>query len=209
MRLPLSRIAGIAENAARRIKADRRMQAAGKTVILDRDGVINKDAPDHVRTPEQWMPIGGSLEAIAALHQAGWQVVVATNQSGIARGLFDGEALAAIHRRMCREIERHGGRIDAIAFCPHGPWDDCDCRKPAPGLVHALEGQLGRSLKGSPFVGDSRRDLDTAIAAGCRPILVRTGNGRCTEQASGQVPDAVHDDLRAFVAALLGAEEQR
>jgi len=188
------------------VKADNRMQATGKTVILDRDGVINEDAPGHVRGPDQWNPIPGSLEAIAALHRAGWQVVVATNQSGIARGLFDSEALAAIHRRMCREIEHHGGRIEAIAYCPHDASEGCRCRKPAPGLVHELERRLGRKLTGSPFVGDSRRDLEAAIAAGCRPVLVRTGNGRRTETVPGHFAYAVHDDLRGFVAALLEPE---
>ena len=170
-------------------------------VILDRDGVINQDAADFIRSADAWRPLPGAPEAIARLHAAGWWIAVATNQSGIARGLFDARALAAIHDRMEQVIRQAGGRIDHVAFCPHGPADGCGCRKPAPGLIHDIEAALGMNARGAPFVGDALRDLRAARAAGCRPVLVRTGRGRQTERelddeaAQGVM---VFDDLAAF-----------
>ena len=146
-------------------------------IILDRDGVINEDSDDYIKSPSEWSPIRGSLEAIARLHRAGWHVVVATNQSGIARQLFDLDTLARIHETMHRRVIESGGLIDAVFFCPHGPDDGCRCRKPLPGMFHDIAGRLHINLAGVPAVGDSLRDLQAAQAAGARPILVKTGKG--------------------------------
>ena len=173
-------------------------------VILDRDGVINRDSADFVKTPDEWQPLPGSIEAIAALSKAGFTVAVASNQSGLARGLLDRKALRAMHRKLRRLVASEGGRVDRIVVCPHGPDDGCRCRKPAPGLLERLAKHYGRSLAGVPVIGDSPRDLEAAAAAGAMPILVRTGNGTRTE---AQLPGAfrnirVYDDLAAAAAVL-------
>lgn len=185
------------------------MPSAG-LVILDRDGVINEDSPDFIRSPDAWRAIPGSLDAIARLTRSGWRVAVATNQSGIARGLFDQATLEAIHLRMLMAVEAAGGRIEVIAHCPHGPHSNCDCRKPRPGLLHSIAAQLARPIAAAPCVGDSLRDLMAARAAGCQPVLVRTGRGRETEARLGEIPDTattipVFDDLQGFVADLTGS----
>jgi len=146
-------------------------------IILDRDGVINEDADDYIKSPSEWNPIRGSLEAIARLHRAGWHVVVATNQSGIARKLFDLDTLARIHETMHRRVIESGGLIDAVFFCPHGPEDGCRCRKPLPGMFHDIAERLHINLAGVPAIGDSLRDLHAAKAAGASPMLVKTGKG--------------------------------
>jgi len=146
-------------------------------IILDRDGVINEDSDDFIKSPSEWNPIRGSLEAIARLHRAGWRVVVATNQSGIARKLFDLDTLARIHETMHRRVIESGGLIDAVFFCPHGPDDGCRCRKPLPGMFHDIAERLHINLAGVPAIGDSLRDLQAAQAAGASPILVKTGKG--------------------------------
>ena len=146
-------------------------------IILDRDGVINEDSDEYIKSPSEWNPIRGSLEAIARLHRAGWRVVVATNQSGIARKLFDLDTLARIHETMHRRVIECGGLIDAVFFCPHGPDDGCDCRKPRPGMFYDIAARLNISLAGVPAIGDSLRDLQAAQAAGASPILVKTGKG--------------------------------
>jgi D-glycero-D-manno-heptose 1,7-bisphosphate phosphatase len=146
-------------------------------IILDRDGVINEDSDDFIKSPSEWNPIRGSLEAIARLHRAGWHVVVATNQSGIARKLFDLDTLARIHETMHRRVIESGGLIDAVFFCPHGPDDGCRCRKPLPGMFHDIAERLHINLAGVPAIGDSLRDLQAAQAAGASPILVKTGKG--------------------------------
>jgi len=146
-------------------------------IILDRDGVINEDSDDFIKSPSEWSPIRGSLEAIARLHRAGWRVVVATNQSGIARKLFDLDTLARIHETMHRRVIESGGLIDAVFFCPHGPDDGCRCRKPLPGMFHDIAERLHINLAGVPAIGDSLRDLQAAQAAGASPILVKTGKG--------------------------------
>lgn len=177
--------------------------AQPKLLVVDRDGVINKDSPDYIRTPDEWIPLPGSLEAIAALNRAEYEVVVATNQSGVGRGLFTAEVLAAIHRKMTAGVEAAGGRLAGIFFCPHAPEANCDCRKPRPGLLRQIETAFGCSLTGQPIVGDSERDLVAAQAVGGRAILVRTGNGRDTEarlKASSGIE--VFDDLAAVAAAL-------
>jgi D-glycero-D-manno-heptose 1,7-bisphosphate phosphatase len=174
-------------------------------MILDRDGVINEDSPDYVRSPEDFKPVPGSLEAIAMLTQAGVRVAVATNQSGLARGYFNLDALNAIHRRLHERVSALGGRIDTIAFCPHGPNDACQCRKPKPGLVLSLIERVGVSAPGVSFVGDSVRDLEAAYVAGVQPVLVRTGNG---ERSSAELPAHLGDvptyaDLHAAVSSFL------
>ena len=177
-----------------------------KLIVLDRDGVINEDSDAYIKSPEEWQPIPGSLEAIAALNRAGYQVVVATNQSGIARGLYDLDTLARIHEKMHQALAAVGGHIEAVFFCPHGPDDDCDCRKPRPGLFHDIAGRLRISLEGVPAIGDSLRDLQAAEAVGALPILVRTGKGRKTEAELGDAGIPVFDDLAAAVRWLLEEE---
>lgn len=146
-------------------------------VILDRDGVINHDSPDYIKSPEEWVPIDGSLEAIARLHHAGIRVVVATNQSAVGRKLMDMDALNRIHERMHRQLAEVGGVVEAIFFCPHSPSANCVCRKPGTGMLDAIGERLRVDLEGVPMVGDSERDLVAARKVGARPMLVRTGKG--------------------------------
>ncbi len=177
-----------------------------KVVVLDRDGVINEDSAAFVKSPDEWIPLPGSIEAIAELSRAGYRVVLATNQSGLARGLFDRATLEAIHQKMRRHVARHGGELAGIFFCPHGPDEICDCRKPATGMLHQIEAQFGLSLRGCWFVGDSLRDLQAGRKHGCRPVLVRTGNGGATEKVlyDHALADVlVFDDLRQAAGALL------
>jgi len=170
-----------------------------KFVILDRDGTINHDSDQYIKSPEEWKPIKGSMEAIARLTQAGYRIVVATNQSGIARGLFDMATLNAIHDAMHRAAAQAGGRIDAIFFCPHAADSDCECRKPRPGMLLEIARRFNVPLDEVHMVGDAVRDLQAAAAAGARPVLVLTGKGRKTQQA-GDLPRGtqVFDDLAAF-----------
>jgi D-glycero-D-manno-heptose 1,7-bisphosphate phosphatase len=174
-----------------------------KLVVLDRDGTINHDSEQFIKSPAEWKPIKGSLEAIARLTQAGYRVVIATNQSGIGRGLFDTATLNAIHDTMHRAVHQAGGRIDAIFFCPHRDEDNCDCRKPKPGMLREIARRLNVDLEGVPAVGDSLRDLQAAAAAGAQPVLVLTGKGRKTREAGG-LPrgTAIYPDLAAFAAQL-------
>lgn len=181
------------------------MASADRLVILDRDGVINRDSDDYIKSLDEWIPYPSSIEAIARLSRAGWTVAVATNQSGIARGYYDEATLAAMHGELHRLVEAAGGSIAHIAYCPHGPDDDCDCRKPLPGLLVQIRNALGLdSLEGSWMVGDSLRDLQAGEPLGCKPVLVRTGKGERT-LAKGQGLEAaeVFDDLAAFVDWLL------
>ena len=173
-------------------------------VILDRDGVINEDSDEYIKSPGEWHPIPGSLAAIARLHRAGWRVVVATNQSGVARGLFDLDTLMRIHEKMYRSVRDAGGQIDAVFFCPHAPADNCRCRKPRPGLLLDIASRLRIDLTGVPLIGDSIRDLQAARAAGARPLLVRTGKGAATLEHPGLDPDIpVFRDLAGAVDVLL------
>lgn len=177
----------------------------GKLVILDRDGVINHDSDGFVKTPDEWQPIDGSLEAIAALNRAGFQVAVATNQSGVGRGLIDPPTLEAIHEKMRRLVRDAGGDIGRIAYCPHHPDDECGCRKPATGMYEKIGRHFGRPLDGVPIIGDSLRDLEAATAIGGRPILVLTGNGEntlSTLSARGETVEH-YPDLAAAVDALI------
>jgi D-glycero-D-manno-heptose 1,7-bisphosphate phosphatase len=177
-------------------------------IILDRDGVINHDSDEFIKTPAEWEPIDGSLEAIARLNYAGYRVVVITNQSGIARGLLDVETLNRIHSKMRRMLAQMGGRIEAIMYCPHGPEDGCSCRKPHNGSFADLAHRLRVNLDNVPAIGDSMRDIQAAKASGARPILVKTGKGERT-LAEG-LPDEVEvfDDLAAVVDALLEPQLQ-
>ena len=173
-----------------------------RLVILDRDGVINQESDAYIKTPEEWIPLPGSLEAIARLHRNGFKVVVASNQSGVARHLFSLDTLAAIHGRMKREVEAAGGKIDSIFFCPHGPKEACDCRKPKPGLLKQIAERYGVRLQGIPMIGDSERDLQAARAVGGRPILVKTGNGLKTLEEDHDVEES-YEDLAAAAAQLV------
>jgi D-glycero-D-manno-heptose 1,7-bisphosphate phosphatase len=175
-----------------------------KLVILDRDGVINQDSDDYIKSVDEWIPIPGSMEAIARLNQAGYHVVVATNQSGVARGYFDQSTLNAMHHKMHKLLTKMGGHVDGILFCPHSPEDDCDCRKPGTGMYKDIARRWGVSLKGVPVVGDSRRDLEAAVAVGATPILVKTGKGmRTISNLSGLGEVAIYDDLAHAVNTLI------
>lgn len=158
-----------------------------KLVILDRDGVINQDRDDFVKSAAEWQPLPGSLEAIALLNQAGFRVVVATNQSGIGRNLFDMQALNAMHDKLHRSLGQIGGRVDAIFFCPHTPDAQCDCRKPKPGLYLDIAQRFNVRLEKATVIGDSLRDLQAAAAVGARCLLVKTGKGEKT-LAKGGLP---------------------
>ena len=174
-----------------------------KLVILDRDGTINQDSDQYIKSPAEWKPIPGSLEAIARLTQGGWRIAVATNQSGLSRGLFDMSTLNAIHAEMHRAVGQAGGRIDAIFFCPHAADSNCECRKPKPGLLHEVASRFGVDLEGVPMIGDSLRDVTAAAAAGAQPGLVLTGKGRKT-RAAGGLPRGteIAADLAAIAARL-------
>jgi D-glycero-D-manno-heptose 1,7-bisphosphate phosphatase len=175
-----------------------------KLVILDRDGVINIDSDQFIKTPEEWKPIPGSLDAIARLNHAGYRVVVASNQSGIGRGLFDMAALNAINEKMYKALAQVGGRIDALFYCPHPAEANCTCRKPRPGMFEDIARRFNVSLAGVPSIGDSLRDLQAAVAAGGMPILVLTGKGAKT-QAAGGLPEhtRVYQDLAEAVRAII------
>ena len=178
-----------------------------KLIILDRDGVINEDSDDYIKSVEEWIPLPGSIEAIARLSKAGYIITVATNQSGIGRKLLDEYELAAIHQTMCDRVEAAGGCINGVFFCPHRPDEGCACRKPAIGLFTQIECEFGTSVKNVPFVGDSLTDIAAARMAGCTPVLVRTGKGERTLQEAGPNELAevcTYQDLSSFVDSLLG-----
>lgn len=179
-----------------------------KLVILDRDGVINEEADNYIKSPDEWIPIAGSVEAITRLCQADYRVIVVTNQSGVARGLLTLEDLHAINERMQQAVANSGGRIDAVFICPHKPDDDCDCRKPRPGLLHSVMDRLDIELGGVPLVGDSLRDVQSAMVVGATPVLVRTGHGERTLDQNRHLENVhVFDDLASFVDDLLGADD--
>lgn len=175
-------------------------------IILDRDGVINQDSDAFIKSPNEWQPINGSLEAIALLNQHDYRVVVITNQSGIARGLFARRTLQAIHRKMLDAVRDAGGQIDSIYCCPHGPDDQCQCRKPKPGLMKQFSEEHDVDLSGLPMIGDSMRDLQAAAAVGAQPILVRSGKGeRIVDQvATLNIP--IYENLYEASTALINAE---
>ncbi|MDN3638006.1 D-glycero-beta-D-manno-heptose 1,7-bisphosphate 7-phosphatase [Simiduia curdlanivorans] len=173
-----------------------------KLVILDRDGVINQDSDAFVKSVNEWIPIPGSIEAIAELSRAGFTVVVATNQSGLSRGLFDLDDLEAMHAKLAQLVEEQGGSMAAVFYCPHGPDDQCNCRKPKPGLIDAIEAEFDTSAEGVPLVGDSLRDLEAGLTKGCLPILVRTGKGAATEQKLQQAPVESLVNVKVFDSLL-------
>jgi D-glycero-D-manno-heptose 1,7-bisphosphate phosphatase len=175
-----------------------------KLVILDRDGVINYDSDQYIKSPEEWKPIPGSLAAIARLNQAGYRVVVASNQSGVGRGLFETDTLMAIHDKMLKALAQVGGRIDAIFFCPHTNGDNCECRKPKAGMYKEIAARFNADLAGVPAIGDSMRDLQAAAAVGAQPILVLTGKGRKTADDPDLPPDTLKfPDLAAAAAHIV------
>ncbi len=179
-----------------------------KLIVLDRDGVINEDLERPVGHPDEWVPLPGSLEAIARLHQAGWHVAVATNQSGIDRGLIALETLHAIHQRMHESVNKVGGKIDVVAFCPHSDSSQCDCRKPAPGMLYTISERLDIDLSTVVLVGDSLRDMQAAMATAATPIIVRTGKGQMTlDNNKGLEHIPAYDDLASYVDALLAPKE--
>ncbi|MFN4330138.1 MAG: D-glycero-beta-D-manno-heptose 1,7-bisphosphate 7-phosphatase [Limnobacter sp.] len=177
-----------------------------KLIILDRDGVINEDSDAYIKSPDEWTPIPGSMDAIARLNRGGYRVVVATNQSGIARGLFDLETLSAMHKKMHDLANQAGAHIDGVFFCPHGPDDKCNCRKPKSGLFEEIAARVGIDLQGVPTVGDSLRDLQAGAAMGCKTMLVKTGKGKKTAADKKEELPAgtqVFADLAAVAAHLV------
>jgi D-glycero-D-manno-heptose 1,7-bisphosphate phosphatase len=181
-----------------------------KLVILDRDGTINQDSAEFIKSADEWQPLPGALEAIARLNHAGWHVVVVSNQSGLGRGLFEVSDLNEIHDKMYRMFAVFGGRIDAVFYCPHGPNEGCHCRKPEPGLFEQIADRYGINLKGVPVVGDTARDVLAGSAVGCEPHLVLTGKGAAfkgrTLPENFPAHTTVHADLPAFVEFLLERE---
>ena len=157
-----------------------------KLIILDRDGVINEDSSDYIKTVDEWVAIPDSMNAIARLNRGGYRVTIATNQSGISRGLFDLETLAEMHKKLLQQANQAGGHIDGIFFCPHGPNDNCDCRKPKTGLFKQIQARMSTNLEEVPCVGDSLRDLEAGVKMGCTPYLVRTGKGATTEKEQAE-----------------------
>jgi len=178
-----------------------------RLIVLDRDGVINHDSEAFIKSPDEWRPVPGSLEAIARLNQAGFRVVVATNQSGVGRGLLDFATLTAIHDKMYRALAHAGGRIDAIFFCPHTADSRCECRKPKPGMLREIGVRFNVDMSGVACVGDGLRDLQAAESVGAQPMLVLTGKGEKTLREGGFPRNTVIFPDLAFVAsALLVAE---
>jgi D-glycero-D-manno-heptose 1,7-bisphosphate phosphatase len=175
-------------------------------VILDRDGVINEESHEYIKSPEEWHPIPGSLAAIAKLKNAGCQVVVATNQSGIARGLYSEEALSLIHQKMTNSLKNLGVELDGIFYCPHHPNDQCPCRKPEPGLFYTIADQLQADLNQAIMIGDSKRDIEAALKVGADPILVLTGNGLKTLREMGSEVPAHYTNLAIAVDAILSTK---
>ncbi len=180
-----------------------RRRGRSRLIVVGRDGVVNECRDGGLRSPADWRPVPGSLDAIARLHRAGWQVVVMTNQPGLGEGWLDSERLNLIHERLRMELARVGGRLSAIFYCPHAPDAGCGCRKPGAGLAESLARRLRISLVGVPFVGDDAEDLACARAVSARPVLVRTGRGRETEGSESLDGVEVHDDLAGFAARLL------
>lgn len=189
------------------------MMKTPKLVILGRDGILNQYREGHVTVPEEWLPIDGALDAVSRLNHAGWHTVVATNQSGIGRGMIDMTAVNAVHAHMNQMLMAQGARVDAVFFCPHTPEDGCDCRKPKPGMILDIGRRYGVDLATVPMVADTLRDLQAAQAAGCEPHLVQTGRAAAFDEATlndvmQQVPGAhVHADLAAFAEFLLARDE--
>lgn len=185
-----------------------------KLIVLDRDGTLSPDPEDFVRAPEDWVPLPGALEAVARLNHGGWRVVLASNQSGLGRGLFDMATLNAVHARMHKLLAAAGGRIEAVFFCPHAPEDECCCRKPAAGLFLDIARRMGVPLDSMVAAGDSVRDVQAAAAAGCEAHLIRTGQSLPVGDGAPLPPDVpagtrVHADLSAFADFVLARDAQK
>lgn len=174
-----------------------------KLLILDRDGVINQDSDAYIKSLDEWIPIPSAITAIARLSKAGWTVAVATNQSGIARGYYDLATLESMHQRLRKLVAEQGGELGVVVYCPHGPDEGCDCRKPKPGMLRQIAQHYGVELRGTWFVGDSRGDLDAALAVDCQPVLVKTGKGERTLTKPLPEGTLVFDDLAAVADQLL------
>lgn len=174
-----------------------------KLLILDRDGVINQDSDAYIKSLDEWIPIPSAITAIARLSKAGWTVAVATNQSGIARGYYDLATLESMHQRLRELVAEQGGEVGLVVYCPHGPDEGCDCRKPKPGMLLQIAQHYGAELHGIWFVGDSRGDLDAALAVDCQPVLVKTGKGERTLAKPLPQGTLVFDDLAAVADQLL------
>lgn len=187
------------------------LPVSNKLIILDRDGVINEDSDDYVKSLEEWIPIPGSIQAVADLSKAGYIIAVATNQSGIGRGLFDLDELELMHDKLCALVEEAGGEIAGIFYCPHTPEDNCECRKPKSGLMDSIASELGLPVKNAYIVGDSQRDLEAGFHRGCLPVLVKTGKGQKSLISLPEKNPAlfaqtkVFDNLRTFVNELLAS----
>lgn len=174
-----------------------------KLLILDRDGVINYDSDAYIKSVEEWIPLPGSIEAIAQLSKAGWTVAIATNQSGIARGYYDIATLDAMHARLRTLVAEQGGEVGLVVYCPHGPNEGCDCRKPKPGMLKIIAEHYKVPLAGIWFVGDSLGDLEAAKAVDSQPVLVKTGKGEKTQAKNLPVGTLIFDDLAAVAAELI------
>jgi D-glycero-D-manno-heptose 1,7-bisphosphate phosphatase len=174
-----------------------------KLLILDRDGVINFDSDDYIKSVAEWIPLPGAVAAIADLSKAGWTVAVATNQSGLARGYYDEQALEAMHQQLRKLVAKQGGEVGLIVHCPHGPDDGCACRKPKPGMLEQIAAHYGVSLAGIWFVGDSLGDLQAAVTVDCQPVLVKTGKGMRTVGKDLPPDTLIFEDLAAVAAQLL------
>ena len=180
-----------------------------KLVVLDRDGVINEEQEQPIKTPDDWVAIDGSIEAIASLCQADYQVVVVTNQSAISHGMLTVDEVNVVHQHMQQTVVAQGGRIDAVMFCPHKPGDDCNCRKPKPGMLHSLMERLDIDLNGVPLVGDSLRDVQLAMVVGATPVLVKTGHGTLTIEENKHLEGVdMYENLAEFVEQLLATETE-
>lgn len=173
-------------------------------IILDRDGVINHDSDDYIKSESEWMPLPRSIEAIVKLGQHGYRIAVITNQSGIRRGMFDLNTLESMHNKLRRLAQDAGGHVDCIYFCPHGPDDNCTCRKPKTGMYEQFALEHDIDLKGIPAVGDSYHDLQAAAAMGCLPMLVKTGKGLRTLQQHPNLPYPIFEDLYDVVQHIVG-----
>ncbi len=174
-----------------------------KLLVLDRDGVINYDSDDYIKSVDEWIPLPGALDAIARLSRAGWTVAVATNQSGLARGYYSVPTLESMHQVLRDEVQQRGGYLGLITYCPHGPEDGCDCRKPLPGLLMQIAEHYKTALDGVWFVGDSLRDLQAAVAVNAHPVLVCTGKGEQVREKSLPENTLVFADLSAVADHLL------
>jgi D-glycero-D-manno-heptose 1,7-bisphosphate phosphatase len=185
-----------------------------KLIILGRDGILNEYRDDHVKAPAEWVPVPGALEAVSRLNHAGWHAVVATNQAGIGRGMIDMASVNLIHAHMNKLMQAQGARLDAVFFCPHTPEDQCECRKPQPGMMREIGRRYGIDLHQVPVAADTLRDLQAAHAAGCEPHLVRTGRAAGldesqVEQWRQQVPGVrVHADLGALAEHLIARQHR-